>query len=159
MTRRLTIMAVLLALMVGGSTSTVASAADDDADVWFCSTDDATGFKKKSGKWESVKLFELKFKMKFEAHSTSIVISGLSPSNDEMQCKQNYGLQRQTIDKDVASIYKDLFFCTDDMGSYFSFNRANGHYVSAASIGWLVDTATDKTSDTVTIDRGTCTKF
>ena len=147
MTRRLTIIAALLALVAGGSTSTVASAADEN-DVWFCSSDDITGFFKKDGRWKSGFFVASKLKVKFGktiGGSTSITVAS-GTVKYEYSCKAD-------------SLRAHIKYCLDDNGGYFSINRKTGNYVSAESHGWLNNTGTDKRRDSVTIERGTCTKF
>ena len=153
MTRRLTAMFLLLMLLVIGATSIVASASGDEG-VWFCSSDASTGFFKKDGRWAVSRFEDAKFKLKFGetvGEYTSIELRG-ERIFQWHRCWQNELFK--SVDRQI-----DTFYCGDDYGHYFSINRATGNFMLSNTWGWLDDTAKDKTNDTVSFERGTCTKF
>jgi hypothetical protein len=45
------------------------------------------------------------------------------------------------------------------LGDCFSINLRTGNFVRADSLGWLLDKGTMEDHDTVSITRGTCSKF
>ena len=117
-------------------------------EVYYCSDDWATGFKKKDGQYKQMNFHGEKFKMKLQDDGNIVIENPIVQSGKELylcstpyQGKHNMGKNKSCVTE------------THD-GYHFNFNPDNGRYILFSGFGYAFDDGDD-----VVTRIGTCTKF
>ena len=123
------------------------SATEAEDVVYSCSSDDATGFDKENWEWVRSRVKGKWFKFKFVTSGDKTSIRMADQPNFPWECSQDPLPHRPNL------------YCHNQHGEYFSINPSTGNFVIVASNGWLGDKGGKRSQDSVSIGRGTCSKF
>ncbi|HIG07635.1 MAG TPA: hypothetical protein EYQ55_04940 [Methylococcaceae bacterium] len=128
--------------------SSIASAEE----LYFCSDNQATGFKKKSNYYMPTTFNLQKFELKILDDDRIQINSPSMDSSGLFSCIKPIRFTPKKLSYDVLKHWKS---CTSSNGYLFNFNATNKRYVFAKGYGYVFS---DNAGDAVAIRTGTCSK-
>jgi len=121
-------------------------------EIYFCSDNQATGFKKKSKSYKPTTFNLQKFELKILTDNRIQINSPSMDSSGLFRCIKPIRFTPKKLSYDVLKHWKS---CTSSNGYLFNFNATNKRYVFAKGYGYVFS---DNAGDAVAIRTGTCSK-